>query len=145
MNTTSEKAIECFKNGYNCSQSVFCSLSNFTGLDEDTSLKIATAFGAGIGRNQKVCGAVTGAIMAIGMKHGMGLEGNKEAKEHACDLTNEFIAEFKRKHQEIGCLELIGADMHTDEGNEKIEKENLFETRCARFVIDAAEIAEGLM
>ena len=145
MNATSEKAIECFKKGYNCSQSVLCSLSKFTGLNEDTSLKIATAFGAGIGRNQNVCGAVTGAIMAIGMKHGMGLNDGAEVKERAYELTNKFLDEFKKKHESINCLELIGADMHTPEGKEKIEREKSFETRCARFVIDAAEIAEKLM
>ena len=142
MNNPKEKALTCFQNNFNCSQSVLCALSHRTGLSEDASLKIATAFGTGIARNQLVCGAVTGALMAIGLKHGMGLDSALENKKNTYNIANDFIDEFKVKHKSIVCLDLLGVDMNTPEGQKKFERENLIVTKCGCFVADAAEIAE---
>lgn len=72
--TRSEKAISDFSKGYNCAQSVFSAFSEESGIDEEQSRSIAGGFGAGFGRLQETCGAVTGAIMVIGCKF---LKGNE--------------------------------------------------------------------
>ena len=70
MSTKSDIAAEIFSKGFSCSQAVFASLSSEYGVDSDTAKKIAGAFGGGIASNGELCGAVSGALMAIGLKHG---------------------------------------------------------------------------
>lgn len=65
----SEKAVSCFNNGFNCTQAVFGTFAPGMGVPEAVAFKIACPFGAGMGRMQETCGAVTGAFMVIGLKH----------------------------------------------------------------------------
>ena len=64
-----EQAVSKFAEGYNCAQSVLFSFCDDLGMDKDKALKIACGFGAGMGRKEEVCGAVTGGIMVIGAKY----------------------------------------------------------------------------
>ena len=76
----SEKAVEYFRNKFNCSQSVFTVFSPDYSFSENDSLKVSCAFGGGMGRQQLTCGAVTGALMAIGLKYGKGINDAEEMK-----------------------------------------------------------------
>jgi len=141
----SEKAAGYFKKGFNCSQAVFSVFAPSLGVDEGLALKIACPFGAGMGRMQKTCGAVTGAFMAIGLKYGKNVQGDDAAKEHSYALVLEFTEKFKALHGSIECLELLGADMNTEEGKRRIQEQDMFRTKCLQFVKDAATIAEELV
>ena len=77
-----DKAVACFKEGFNCSQAVLSSFDDDFGLDKDMALKLAAGFGGGMGRMAQTCGAVTGAYMVIGLKHGAITGQDKAAKEH---------------------------------------------------------------
>lgn len=70
MTCHEEKALKLFREGYNCSQAVFSSFCDLTGLTEATALKISSSFGGGMGRMREVCGAVTGMFMVAGMLYG---------------------------------------------------------------------------
>ena len=70
MSERSEKAVELFKSGYNCSQAVFAAYADLFGFDEDTALKVSAGLGGGVGRSREVCGTVSAAAMLIGMKYG---------------------------------------------------------------------------
>ena len=63
----SETARENFKNGYNCSQSVFLAFSDLIPLDKKTALKISAPFGGGVGRMREVCGTVSAMMMICGL------------------------------------------------------------------------------
>ena len=65
--TKSETALDYFRNKFNCSQAVFAAFGPAYGLSEDSCLKIGCAFGGGMGKQQLTCGAVTGALMALGL------------------------------------------------------------------------------
>ena len=65
-----EEAKRLFLEGYNCAQAVFCAYRDVTGLDLDTSARLASSFGAGMGRLREVCGAVSGALMVLGCVRG---------------------------------------------------------------------------
>ena len=84
-----------FKNGFNCSQSVFSTFAPELGLDKETALKIADGFGAGMGYSAETCGAVTGAFMAIGLKYGRSKSDDDQAKEKINTLIKEFMHQFK--------------------------------------------------
>ena len=64
-----EKAQGYFKNGFNCSQAVFTTFAVDLGMSEEMALKVATQFGGGA-RKGEMCGAVSGALMVLGMKYG---------------------------------------------------------------------------
>lgn len=72
MKTRSDIALQKSLAGYNCAQAVLFSFCDDLGFDQDTALRLACGFGAGMARKQEVCGAVAGGILAIGFKHGRG-------------------------------------------------------------------------
>lgn len=147
MNTSkSILAIQTFDGGYNCSQSVFSVFAPDYGISKDLSLRLAGPLGAGIARRQETCGAVTGAIMALGLKFGKGENGNDEDKKRSYDMAKQFIAEFETKFGTISCLQLLDGNlMDSAEGTAAIAVENMFETRCANYVKFAVEKAEELL
>lgn len=140
------QAQELFKNGFNCSQSVFSVFGPDFGLTKDTSLKLACPFGGGMGRNQYTCGAVTGALMALGLQFGKGSNDTEEQKKLTYDITNEFFAEFKKKFGSINCIDLLdGLELVNPEDHEKIVARDLFATRCAHYVGFSVELTEQIL
>ena len=95
----SQKAVSCFNNGFNCSQAVFSAFSPELGIPENVAYKIACPFGAGMGRMQETCGAVTGAFMVIGLKHGKSNSEEEYLKQLSYDLVNKFTEMFKDAEQ----------------------------------------------
>lgn len=142
--TKSEVAVNYFNNSFNCSQAVFAAIAPQMGISEESSMKIACAFGGGIARNQLTCGAVTGALMAIGLKYGKGLNDDDSRKVLTYQKSNLFLEKFKQKHKTISCRELLeGLDMVKDK--DKIKSLNLFEVKCPVLVKDAVEFAEEII
>jgi C_GCAxxG_C_C family probable redox protein len=76
--------------------------------------RIATPFGGGIGGRGEVCGAVTGAVMAIGLKHGR--EEPSQSNRHAYALAREFCRRFEEESGHLYCRDLTGMDLSTAEG-----------------------------
>jgi C_GCAxxG_C_C family probable redox protein len=98
-----------------------------------------------MGRLGETCGAVTGAFMVIGLKHGRTRAEDEETAEIAYGLVQEFADKFKARNGSIACRELLGQDISTPEGVELAREKGLFATRCPRFVRDAAEIVEQVL
>lgn len=141
-----EKAIEYFRNKFNCSQSVLTAFSSENGLSENDSLKVACAFGGGMGRQQLTCGAVTGALMALGLKFGKGIDDPEEKKQLTYAKTREFFEEFTKIHGSTNCIELLdGLNMTDPEDQKEIMERNLFVINCERYVADAVNITEKLI
>ena len=140
----SEKAVSDFNKGYNCAQSVFSAFSEVTVIDEDSSRSIASGFGAGFGRLQKTCGAVTGAIMVIGCRFLRGNQWSPDLKEVIYKETRDFVEKFRQRNGTIKCLELIGVNLGTEEGQRIANEKNLFREKCAKYVKDACEILEEI-
>jgi C_GCAxxG_C_C family probable redox protein len=141
----SEEAVNCFLNSFNCAQAVFSTYSREHGLDRHTALKIATSFGGGMGHIGETCGAVTGAFMLIGLKHGKTDADDNAAKEKTYCLVREFAEKFKELHGSLNCTDLIGCDLTTHEGIQDALNRNLFRTVCCKYVRDSAQIVEKLL
>ncbi len=141
----SDCAVDCFNNGYNCAQAVFSTYCEQLGLDKTNALKIAGSFGAGMGYIGETCGAVTGAVMLIGLKHGKVHKDNNEAKETTYNLVQEYTKRFKAINGSVKCTELLGYDLSTAEGFKTAGESNLWKTVCARLVKDSAQIVEELL
>jgi C_GCAxxG_C_C family probable redox protein len=124
---------------------VFSTLGPESGLDRDTALRVAGAFGAGIARTGQTCGAATGALMVIGLKHGQTQAEDKQAKEETHALAREFLERFKARNDTLLCRELLGYDINTPEGMQAIRDKGLFDSLCPRLVANAVEILEELV
>lgn len=141
-----DKAASYFNNSFNCSQSVLSAFATELGISEDTSLKIACAFGAGMGRMQHTCGAVTGALMVLGLKHGKGLHDDESKKQETYALTRRFCDEFIAGHGSLNCRDLLlGLNMNDPDENQKIKELGLHDTHCALYVKSAVDILETLI
>jgi len=133
-----------FEQQYNCSQSVFAPFAKRMGLDVDTAFKIATPFGGGMGHMGQVCGAVSGALMAIGLSEGI-TEYDKELKDACYALAEEFQNRFGELHGDVTCPGLLGLDISDPDQLEEAREQGLFITLCLKFVGDAARIAGELL
>jgi C_GCAxxG_C_C family probable redox protein len=142
----SEDAVSLFKKGYNCSQSVFCTLGVGSGLNDMMALKIGAGFGGGIGHLGETCGAVTGAIMAIGLKHGLSIPDRPSASNSKVyDLVNKFVNAFKERNKSIECSKLLGCDISDPNQYLAAREKGLFLSICPKYVSDAIEIAEKII
>jgi C_GCAxxG_C_C family probable redox protein len=139
-----EKAASGFSQGLNCAQSVLSTYGPRFGLDHELALRIASGFGGGIGHRGESCGAVTGAIMVIGLKEG-GMSGDEAARERFFGLVGRFLEKFKARHGSTLCRQLLGHDISTDEGLKAIIDKGFFEERCPNFVRTSAEILEEIL
>jgi len=139
-----EKALSFFRNGYNCAQSVAAAFSDILTMDESALLSIATGFGAGFGRKQLTCGAVTGAIMVVS-NHYFDHSAPTESKKRCYRIVREFHSRFTEKNGTDECIRLLGVDISSSEGYAFAETHALFSTRCEGFVADSVSILEEII
>jgi C_GCAxxG_C_C family probable redox protein len=139
MGKHSEKAAALFDEGFACSQAVLGAFCEPLGMDRALALKIANGFGGGIARRQKICGAVSGAVMMIGLKYGRSEAGDMDAHEKTYAKINAFCEAFEQSNGSIICRDLLGCGM------EEAKEKGVFSTLCKKFVRDAADILEELM
>lgn len=99
---------EYFRQGYNCSQSVFLACCDLFGLtDKQLALRVSSSFGGGIGRMRSVCGAASGMFLLEGLRSG-NVEGSPEAKQHNYAEVQSLAARFRDQHGSLICAEILG-------------------------------------
>ncbi len=141
-----ETAVRTFLEGYNCAQAVFHAFAADLGMDPDAALKAACGFGGGMGRNGEVCGAVSGAVLAIGLRFGRGKGQDKEAAEASYRKVRELMDRFRREHGSFLCRRLIdGCDLATEEGLRFYNEKDLRGRVCRHFVHTSARVLEDLL
>jgi C_GCAxxG_C_C family probable redox protein len=138
-------AMELFDRGYSCSQAVFAAYSEEFGLSRELALKISAPFRGGMGRLGKTCGALTGAFMVLGLKHGDVDPDDNARKDRVCVLVQELHRKFAEMHGATVCSELMGCDMSNPEARAQAVEKGLHRTLCLNLVRDAARIAGGLL
>ncbi len=130
-----EKAAAYHHDGYNCAQAVLLTLYDhmYPNAKNDVIPKIATGFGGGIGRCGSVCGALSGAIMAVSIKYGAN-EVNAGKKANAYAKTQALYRQFEKQHGSVMCRELVKLDLSTPQGMAKAKQTDVFETVCAKLI-----------
>jgi C_GCAxxG_C_C family probable redox protein len=142
MPKPSETAVNFFDQGFNCAQSVLVAFAPQLGLQESQALKLASPFGGGVSRRGQICGAVTGALMALGLAQGVD---SPASKEEAYRLGQEFLQKFEAKHGTILCRELLNEDISTPVGLQQARDKGIFSVLCPQLVRDAAEITAAML
>ena len=119
-----EKANQYHDKGFNCAQGVLCACGEYTGLDEKTALATAGGLGGGC-RCGEICGALSGAVIAVGLCSPYTDSQDLAAKDKIADLARYVTGQFKEEFGHVRCEELKGKE-HT----------------CPEFIGYAAELAE---
>ena len=141
----SETAIKKFEEGYNCAQSVLSTYSEKLNISKDLALKLASGFGAGMGRKQEVCGGISGAIMVLNFLYGRGENDDKEIQDLNYFKVRELIDKFTSKFNTINCKELLdGCNLLDSEGQELFKSKNLIE-KCHDYVGSITKILDEII
>ena len=104
-----QRAVELFKQGFNCAQAVFASCADMYGIeDEQLALRLSASFGGGIGRMRLVCGAASGMFMLAGLEKGSATPHDNEGKMANYAFVQQLAGEFKGQYGSLICAELLG-------------------------------------
>jgi C_GCAxxG_C_C family probable redox protein len=137
-----KSAEESFTSGLYCAESVVLALAHALGIESALLPKIATGFCGGYAHTSGTCGALTGAIMGVGLA--LGRSTPAESVQPAFSATQQLIREFECEFGARDCSILLGCDLSTPQGHACYQQNNLHE-RCTCFTGRAAEIAARII
>jgi C_GCAxxG_C_C family probable redox protein len=144
MSDYSGKAMEYFKQGYNCTQSVVAAFRDKLNIDFKTAMKLSSSFGGGMGRLREVCGAVSGMFIVAGLLYGYDNPIDKIAKTAHYKLIQDLATEFKKSNGSIICRDLLGLGKGADSPIPDDRTKEYYSKRpCVQLVGMAAEIIEN--
>lgn len=137
-----EKARALFKQGFNCSQSVFAACADMYGIDDEAlALKLAASFGGGIGRMRMTCGAACGMFLLAGLENGSATVGDAEGKKQNYTLVQDLAAKFEAENGSLICAELLGIAPKPQEPTPEARTEAYYQKRpCVDMVANAVRI-----
>ena len=137
-----EKARALFKQGFNCSQSVFAACADMYGIDDEAlALKLAASFGGGIGRMRMTCGAACGMFLLAGLENGSTIVGDADGKKQNYTLVQDLAAKFEAENGSLICAELLGIASKPQEPTPEARTEAYYQKRpCVDMVANAVRI-----
>lgn len=137
------KAMDLFKEGYNCAQSVFLAFEDKYDCGHDFALKLSSSFGGGMGRLREVCGAVSGMFMVAGVLYGYASPTDQEGKKEHYERIQQLANEFRQMTGSIVCRELLGLGAGADAPTPEKRTAEYYQKRpCVQMVGIAAAIME---
>ncbi|MGB9212388.1 MAG: C-GCAxxG-C-C family protein, partial [Halobacteriota archaeon] len=134
--TKANDAVTLFQEGFTCSQAVLSVFAEDFGLDRDLALRISQGFGAGIAYTDDICGALSGAVMVIGLRYGRIRADDTAAKEKTYAVVREFLREFKSRHGSVACTGLLGYNLSDPQQVAEVKKNKVVMARCPAFLRD---------
>lgn len=136
-----EKAVELFKSGYNCSQSVVAAFADMYGFTQEQALRMSASFGGGIGRMRQTCGAACGMFLLAGLEKGAVDGKDREGKAANYALVQQLAEEFRKRNGSMICAELLGLKKPEGSSMPEARTEQYYAKRpCAQMVEEAAAI-----
>ena len=139
------KAREMFADGHTCSQAVLTAFAPRYNLPRDLALKLSCSFGGGMGRQGMTCGAITGAMMVLGLDSGRVQLDDDAARDRNDALVQEFFSRFQEKYKTFDCNELTGIQMSCPEARAQGKEDGSFQQVCPGVVDFAAELVSELL
>lgn len=134
---------ELFLSGFYCAESVLLAVARAEGVESALLPGIATAFCSGQARTCGPCGALSGALMAVGLI--LGRSAGSDSVEPAYAAAQALIEEFEREFGARDCRSLLdGCDLGTPEG-QKMFRDRELVRRCHHFTARAAEMAARIV
>lgn len=141
--TKRERAMQLFREGYNCAQAVVGAFAEELELPLETLMLLSSSFGGGMSRLREVCGAVSGIAMVAGKTKGYSdPKAVIEKKEHYARIQ-QLTGLFSEKNGSIICRELLGLGAGKSQPTPELRTKEYYQKRpCVELVGDAAEILE---
>lgn len=140
-----EVASALFRNGYNCSQSVFGAFASELGMPFETAMKVSCSFGGGMGRLREVCGAVSGMLLTCGLSRGYHTPETGDVKAEHYRLVQALAKRFREEHGSLYCRDLLGGTA-SDLPTPTERTPGFYKTRpCERLIASAADIVEEMI
>lgn len=131
--------------GFNCAQSVLAAFGDLTHLPEKEALAMAGGFGGGIGgSHEELCGAMSGAVMALGMLYPHTRERNADEKRRIYQISKDFQARFKRRFGYTCCGDLLAAKIEVNDQVPAAQRLHIT-ARCAALIVTSVEIVETML
>jgi C_GCAxxG_C_C family probable redox protein len=138
-------AAEHFAAGFSCSQAILLAYGERLGLAPADACRVAAGFGGGMARTGRLCGAVTGGMMALGLAFGGTSPIDGQAKEKTYAAVQEFLAQFEARHGSIRCPELLGYDLSKPEEAAAARRAGAVGRVCPGLVRSAAALLDEVM
>lgn len=142
METIQQKAAALHASGSNCAQSVLCAFSETFDFDFVQAHRMTTCMGAGLGRRQLLCGAVSGGALALGAALGNESGADLDTKERCYTIVAEYIATIEAEFGCSDCHGLLGVDLNTETGRAEFKARDLGATVCDRIISRSVELVE---
>jgi len=130
---------------YSCSQSVLGAFAEDLGLDRDAAFGLGAGFSGGLGGRGEVCGALTGAIMAAGMKHGWRRGDDAAARATTEWVVNRLVERFEDQHGSTICKDLLGHPVSSTAERTAARNSGLITVDCGTFIRSAAEMLDEVL
>ena len=134
------RALGLMDSGFNCSQSVITTYSEVLDFDKELASSVACGFGAGMGRLQGTCGAVTGAYMVLGVFCSKKHKDNGDRKAQSYSMIQAFNKNFIEIHNTTDCGKLLNCDLKTEQGQQYFQDNKLMEKVCKICIRDAIRL-----
>lgn len=138
-----QSVMELFARGQDCGQVVLSHYAEKYGLPESEANRLASCFGGGSGIGE-TCGAVIGALAAIGLRYGHCGPDDMEQRNEMMIRRAAFIEAWKAKRGSCMCRELLGYDVSKPDELQIILDKGLMMDLCPELVLDAVEILDSM-
>jgi len=143
METHADRAEALFKTGYNCAQSMIGAFEGEIGIDFETSMRLASSFGGGMGRLREVCGALTGLFMVVGLQSGYSDPQDHEAKTRHYQLVQDLASQFRDRFGTLLCRDLLELEETISEPIPEKRTDEYYQRRpCAEYIRFAASLLD---
>lgn len=140
--SASDQAVQRFKQGLFCAESVLLTLARRQGIDDPNIPAIATGFCSGMAQTAGPCGALTGAVMGLGLA--LGRKDGGGSVEQNYDAVKLLVEHFTEEFGSTSCADLLGCHLGTPEGQQTFTDNKLWK-RCMTYTGRAAAIAAELI
>ena len=147
MESRVEKAKELFANGCNCAQAVVGAYCDIFGMSFEDAMRASEAFGGGLGRLRRTCGAVSGMCMIASLKYSGRNPLQNDTRAIVYEKVQNLVSEFEKMNGTSICAELLGESKPKDNSPvpEARTAEYFHKRPCAEYVAICAKMVEDYL
>lgn len=142
---TTRMAAGYAEQGFLCSEAVLMAIGDLLGFKSDAIPRIATEFGAGIGRRGEVCGAASGGVMGLGLRFDRDTAEADKGDWRPYWYAAEFLDQFRARCDGVRCRDLLSLDLSRPEDVEEYHRRGHWDTRCRELIETAVGLAHDLL
>lgn len=134
-----------FEQGYNCCQSVVGAFAAEMGMELEEAVRLASAFGGGLGRLREGCGAVSGMALVAGMLYGYASPTDGENKARTYGMMQELARRFRERNGSLLCRDLLGPEGTSTDPVPEARTADYYQRRpCPGLIACAADLLAEL-